>query len=219
MAHFNASDVYFGSYARFVATDKKMGAALSGPDNAVGDIGTVEFQFDDDKRQQAWLKNPYGARIGHLDPLMSHKLAIYQAKGWELRYVLSFTAFSDGGESGTYWGEAAVIAFAPRYAEQFEQFLKAFSRRAADGLRPSPDLHASTVETIANDPSSWQPGAKVKMPQGSGRTAILKDHRTLHDKLLDQARSKNPGCDVVSWAFIIALIAFAAWILHSLGLF
>ncbi len=219
MAHFNASDVYFGSYARFVATDKKMGAALSGPDNAVGDIGTVEFQFDDDKRQQAWLKNPYGARIGHLDPLMSHKLAIYQAKGWELRYVLSFTAFSDGGESGTYWGEAAVIAFAPRYAEQFEQFLKAFSRRAADGLRPSPDLHASTVETIANDPSSWQPGAKVKMPQGSGRTAILKDHRTLHDKLLDQARSKNPGCYVVSWAFIIALIAFAAWILHSLGLF
>lgn len=219
MAHFNASDVYFGSYARFVATDKKMGAALSGPDNAVGDIGTVEFQFDDDKRQQAWLKNPYGARIGHLDPLMSHKLAIYQAKGWELRYVLSFTAFSDGGESGTYWGEAAVIAFAPRYAEQFEQFLKAFSRRAADGLRPSPDLHASTVEAITNDPSSWQPGAKVKMPQGSGRTAILKDHRTLHDKLLDQARSKNPGCYVVSWAFIIALIALAAWILHSLGLF
>lgn len=219
MAHFNASDVYFGSYARFVATDKKMGAALSGPDNAVGDIGTVEFQFDDDKRQQAWLKNPYGARIGHLDPLMSHKLAIYQAKGWELRYVLSFTAFSDGGESGTYWGEAAVIAFAPRYAEQFEQFLKAFSRRAADGLRPSPDLHASTVEAITNDPSSWQPGAKVKMPQGSGRTAILKDHRTLHDKLLDQARSKNPGCYVVSWAFIIALIALAAWILHSLRLF
>lgn len=219
MAHFNASDVYFGSYARFVATDKKMGASLSGPDNAVGDVGSVEFQLDDDKRQQAWLKNPYGAFIGHLDPLMSHKLALYQAKGWEIRYVLSFTAFSDGGEACGYWGEAAVIAFAPRYTEQFEQLVAAFARRAGDGLRPDPDLNANAIEAIVADPDSWQPGAKVKMPQGSGRTAILKDHRTLHDKVLDQARRKNPGCYVVSWAFIIALVAFAAWILHSLGMF
>lgn len=219
MAHFNASDVYFGTYARFVSPDKKTGAALGGPDNAVGDIGTIEWKLDQDKRQQAWLKNPYGALIGHLNPMVSHTLAIYKAKGWEIRYVLSFTAYSDDVAWSEYWGEAAIIAFAPRYAAQFEQFLSAFASRAADGLRPDPDLNPQAVEGIANNPSSWQPGAKVKIPQGDGRTAILKDHRTLHDKLLDQARRKNPGCYVIGWAFIFAVIAGVVWLLHSMGLF
>ena len=219
MAHFNASDVYFGTYARFTAPDKKMGAALGGPDNAVGDIGTIEWQLDQDKRQQAWLKNPYGVLIGHLNPMVSHTVALYQAKGWEIRYVLSFTALSERPDRGEYWGEAAIIAFSPRYAEQFERFLTLFSQRAADGLRPNPDLNPQAVESIVNDPSSWRPGAKVKIPQGDGRTAILKDHRTLHDKILDQARRKNPGCYVVGWAFIIAVIALFLWLLHAIGLF
>ena len=219
MAHFNASDAYFGTYATFRAPDKRTGAVLAGPDSAVGDIGTVTWQLDENKRQQAWLENPYGAVFGCLDASTSHTLALYRAKGWTIRYVLSFTAYSELPEPGEYWGQAAIIAFAPRYTEQFEIFLHTFAQRMGEGLRPDPALGASTVESIINDPSSWKPTSKVKIPQGNGRCVVLKDHRTLHDKLLDQARSKNPGCYIIGWAFIFALIAGVAWMLHSLGVF
>ncbi len=219
MAHFNASDVYFGTYARFSTTDKKSGAVLAGPDSAVGDIGTITWRLDEEKRQQAWLQNPYGAEIGFLDARISHTLALYKAKGWTIRYVLSFTAYSDSPKTGGYWGQAAIIAYAPRYAEQFDQFVKAFAERAGEGLRPDPDLNPQAVEAIANDPASWKPGAKVKIPQGDGHNAVLKNHRTLHDKLLDQARRKNIGCYIVGWAFIFAIVAAFVWLLHSLGLF
>ena len=56
MTSHKPGDIYFGEYVRFSTSDKKAGAALAGPDNAVGDIGTIEFVLDDSKRQVAWLK-------------------------------------------------------------------------------------------------------------------------------------------------------------------
>lgn len=219
MAHFNASDVYHGSYVRFHTPDKRTGAALAGPDNAVGDMGTLEWDFDSDGARRCWLVNPYGAKIGYLDRSSSHTFALLDAKGWTIRYVLSFVAYSDEAVPGCYWGEAAVIAFSPRYSERFERFLDAFSRSAGAGSRPDPNLNPAAVEAIIENPESWKPGAKVKLPQGDGRTAILKEHRTIHDKILDQGRKKNPGCYVISWLFIAALVGCAAWLLHSFGLF
>ncbi len=217
MAHFNASDAYFGTYVRFQTKDKKEGVALTGPDNAVGDIGTVVWHTDENHRQQAWLKNPYDLEIGYLDAETSYKLAIYQAKNWEIRYVLSFVAYSDSPSPGMYWGEVALIAYNPRYAQQFEYFLKAFAQQAGEGLRPDPHLRPQAIESLINDPSSWKPSAKVKIPRNSG-TSILKEYRTFHDKLLDQARRKNPGCYLISWIFIAAIIAGLVWVLHFLGL-
>ena len=215
MAHLNAADIYFGTYVRFYTKDKKEGAALAGPDNAVGDIGTIVWHTDENHRQQAWLKNPYGLEIGYLDAETSYKLAIYQAKNWEIRYVLSFVAYSDSPSPGMYWGEVALIAYKPRYAQQFERFLKTFARLASEGLRPDPHLGLRAIESVISDPSSWKPSAKVKIPRNSG-TSILKEYRTVHDKLLDQARRKNPGCYVISWMFIAAVIAGLVWLLRLL---
>jgi len=67
MTSHKPGDIYFGEYVRFSTSDKKVGAALAGPDNAVGDIGTIEFVLDDSKRQVAWLKNPYGQLVGFLN--------------------------------------------------------------------------------------------------------------------------------------------------------
>lgn len=219
MAHFNASDAYFGTYARFQTEGARAGAALAGPDNAIGDMGDIEWREDACGRPQAWLRNPYGHAIGFLDAGTSHTLAIYRAKGWAIRSVLSIVAYSDEPAPGSYWGEAALIAYAPRYAEQFEAFLKAFAHRTAEGLRPDPDLGQTAIEGIIADSGSWEPSGKVRPARGNGRTAILKDHRTLHDKLLDQARSGKAGCYIVGWGFIAACIALAAWAMHALGVF
>lgn len=218
MAAINASDVYFGTYARFKTTDKTAGAALAGPDNAVGDIGSIAFDLDERKREQAWLVNPYGHRMGFLDPNATHKLAVLAAKGWELRYVLSFTAYSDKPEP-TYWGQVALIAYAPQHKDTFETFLKTFSHYAAEGSRPDPELGLAGVSQVLANPSAWTPSNKVKIPSSSQGTTILKDHRSMHDKLLDKGRSKNPGCYLIAWAFIFAVIGLVAWMLHAMGIF
>lgn len=219
MASTNASDTYFGSYARFQTADKRSGALLASSDNAVGDIGEIVWKLDERKRQQAWLENPYGQTIGCLDHADSHKLALCHAKGWILRYVLSFTAYSEEPAPGVYWGQVAVFAYPPRYRDEFDTFVKAFAKAAADGSRPDPSMNAAGVARVLADPNGWTPSNKVKIPKGDGRTVILKDHRSAHDKLLDKSRSGNIGCYIVSWAFLLALVAGVVWLLHSMGLF
>lgn len=220
MASLNPADLYFGCYARFNTVDSKVGAALAGPDVAVGDIGDIEWETDEEGRQRAWLRNPYGARMGFLDAHSSYKLAVYHAKEWTIRYVLSFTAYTEEDEGASYWGQVAIMAYPPRYADRFEPFVKKFAQVAADGSRPDPDLRAASLQQIFDDVDSWKPTNKVKIPGGSGgRTVILKDHRTVHDKVLDKGRSRNIGCYIISIAFIVAVIAGFAWLLHAMGLF
>ncbi|MDO4442666.1 MAG: hypothetical protein Q4B69_02200 [Slackia sp.] len=219
MALTNASDAYFGSYLRFQTADKRAGAAIAGPDNAVGDCGTIAWRLDEEKRQQAWLENRFGHLVGYLDPSDSYKLAIYRAKGWTIRYVLSFTAYSETPAPGVYWGEAAVFAYAPRYADAFDTFVDAFARKAADGSRPNPALGDAGVAAVLADPKKNLPASKVKIPRDNGKTVILKERRSTHDKLLDKARSGNAGCLIASWAALLGLVALAAWIAHGMGLF
>lgn len=220
MASINPADLYFGCYARFNTIDSKSGAALAGPDVAVGDIGDIEWETDDEGRQRAWLRNPYGARMGFLDAHASYKLAVYHAKEWTIRYVLSFTAYTEDDEGGSYWGQVAIIAYPPRYADRFEPFVKRFAQVAGDGSRPDPDLRAASLQQVLDDADSWKPTNKVKIPGGSGgKTVILKDHRTVHDKVLDKGRSRNIGCYIISWAFIALIVVGFAWLLHSMGLF
>lgn len=219
MTALNASDIYFGTYATFQTKDKNSGAALAGPDNAVGDKGTIEWKLDEHKRRQAWLVNPYGQTIGYLDQDMSHTLAVLQAKDWEITYVLSFTAYSETFGENAYWGQVAIIAYSPRYAESFQSFVASFAQEAAQGLRPDPSLSARSAEEIAKDPSCWKPSNKVKMPDSEASCVILKDHRSMHDKVLDLGRSRNIGCYIVSWAFILGIIACILWLLHRMGIF
>lgn len=219
MTPLNVSDVYFGTYAKFQTKDKRNGAALAGPDNAVGDIGTIAWELDEDKHRQAWLKNPYGQTIGHLDRNTSHTLAVLQAKEWDIVYVLSFTAYTENLGENAYWGQAAIIAYPPKYAESFRPFVESFSKEAAKGLRPDPALSSRLIREIIQNPSSWNPSNKVKIPREDESTVILKDHRSVHDKLLDLGRNRNIGCYIISWAFIFGVIAFFVWILKSIGVF
>lgn len=219
MTPVNASDIYFGTYVRFNTANKNEGAALMGPDNAVGDRGEIGWTTDDAKRQRACLVNRFGHTIGFLDESISYKLAVLRAKEWIIRYVFSFAALSEDSEEGQYWGQVAIIAFAPRYKNEFEEFLAVFAQKAGEGLRPNPELSTSDVNAILAQPSSWKSSVRVPIPQNSASTVILKDHRTMREKVIEQGRKKNPGCYLVSWLFIIALVAFFGWLLHFMGIF
>ena len=150
---------------------------------------------------------------------MSHTLAVLQAKDWEIAYVLSFTAYSEALGENAYWGQVAIMAYSPKHAESFRSFASSFAREAARGLRPDPSLSARSAEEIAKDPSSWKPSSKVKIPDNEVSSVILKDHRSVHDKVLDLGRSKNIGCYIISWAFILGVVACILWFLHCMGIF
>lgn len=221
MAFVNASDVYFGAYARFSTVNKNVGALLAGPDNAIGDIGEIEFALDDRKRQIAWLKNRYGKRVGMLGESVSYQLAVLEAKGWKIVYVLNFVAFSEHPDNSlnSYWGEVALIAYAPKVSEQFDAFLGLFAKKTGEGERPNPVLTDAEVNTILADPSSWVSPQKIPIPRMDSNTILVKNTRSMHDKLLDQGRSKNPGCYLISWLFILLVAGGIFWAARSLGLF
>ena len=113
----------------------------------------------------------------------SYNAAVMAAKGWELHYVLSFTAYSEEPEPGEYWGQVALIAFAPRYAEEFNVFLKAFAKAAGDGLRPDPKLSNDSIVSVLANPAEWKPSSKIKIPRGGGRRRSFQKGRLLHRKL------------------------------------
>ncbi len=78
----SARDLYFGAYLRVEAPDRKLMSQLAGPDNAVGDIGSIEWDTDSHARQQAWLVNRFGNRIGCLsasDSSIATKLSTYES--------------------------------------------------------------------------------------------------------------------------------------------
>ena len=215
----NASDVYFGSYTRFQTPDKQTGAIIAGSDYAVGDCGEVVWQLDEKKHQQAWLKNPYGQTFAYLEPfgfvqaghLSRQRFGKYDTCSASPPTAKNPTPASTGARR-------RFFAYSPRHADRFDRFVKVFAQTAADGSRPDPALNPASIAKVIADPESWNPSNKVKIPKGSGQTVILKDHRSIHDKMLDKGRSGNVGCYIVSWAFIFAVIALVVWFVHSMGI-
>ncbi len=209
--------IYEGFYARFDTVKKSDGSLLMGPDNIVGDDYEIFFKTDDG-HVVAWLKNKFGVEIGHFDVNASRKLQLANARDMKLRALLSFVAYSDTPDPGLYWGEMAVFCYSPHYQDEFDQFIARVSEKLGEGVRPNIDLGSSAVGKIFED-SNWLPNENVPFPKKETGTAILKDHRSMSEKMIEQGRAGNKGCYAVSIAFIVIVVAAIIYGLHCLGLF
>lgn len=207
---------YQGFYARFESPDKPTGSLLMGPDNLVGDDYEVVFKNEDD-RIVAWLKNKFGAEIGFLDVDASRSLQLANGRGQKIRALLSFVAYSDSPDPGLYWGEVALFCYNETYDVEIGAFINRCASRLADGVRPEIDLGRSSIEKIFSE-KDWMPTQTVPYPKKETGMAILKQSRSLSEKMIEQGRARNKGCYVVSWLFII-VIAAVLFGLHSAGLF
>lgn len=198
-------DCYFGTYARFDTASKKDAAILLGADNLVGDVYEIVFQSENGI-SVAWLKNRFDQLVGFFDPSFSRQLSIMKARGWTLKALLSFVAFTDSPEPGSYWGEAAILCFDSHLSSVFEPFIASTSQRLSDGVRPDINLGEQGVDQVISSKGSWKPQKTVPFPDKTSGTAIVKSRRKLSEKMIEQGRKGNKGCYVVSWAFL-ALIA------------
>ncbi|OUO92356.1 hypothetical protein B5F40_00100 [Gordonibacter sp. An230] len=212
------AEQYFGSYARFDTKSKKDAASLLSADNLVGDAFDIVF-LSEEGSSTAWLKNRFGNLAGFFDAEFSRKLRILSARGWILKAFLSFVAFTDSPEPGHYWGEAAVICYDPSLNKPFSHFESALSQRLANGVRPDIALGEQGVEHIVRTDGTWQPKSTLPFPEKTAGTVILKSRRKLSESLIEQGRKGNKGCYLVSWVFLLALVAVVLFTFKTCGVF
>lgn len=211
------SDIpYFGTYARFSTASKKDAAALIGADNLVGDIFSIEFITEDGVRT-AWMKNRFGAFMGFFDPGTSRELSLCEAKGYKLQALLSFVAYSETPDPGEYWGEAALVCYGTENAEAFDCFTGNIAARLMEGIRPEVDLGEQGYAKVIESKGAWKPTKTVPLPSKRAGSALLKTRRSMSEKMIEQGRKGNKGCYIVSWLFLLAVVAGVLFGLRSCG--
>lgn len=209
--------MYEGFYARFDTVSKTQGSTLLGADHLVGDDYEVFFKTEEG-RVVAWVRNKFGAETGYFDVDTSRKLQLANARDMKIRAILSLVAYSDEPEPGVYWGQMALFCYGLRYENEVNAFADRVAAKIADGVHPAIDLGNQAFSKLVEDPE-WFPNDTTPLPKKKAGTAILKDHRSVYEKMIEQGRARNVGCYIVSWAFIIAVVVAIAFGLHLLGLF
>ena len=60
------------------------------------------------------------------------------------------------------------------------------------------------------------PTETMPLPQKEVGMAVLKDHRTMSEKMIEQGRAGNKGCYAVSIAFIVIVVLAIAYFVFGL---
>lgn len=211
-------DRYFGTYARFETENKKEAAILLGSDCIVGDLFEIELR-PSGAFNRAWIVNPFGKDIGYLDPQTSNKLDILKTRGWIINPIFALVGFSDSPDGGSYWGEVALICFNPSLESDFRPFVSTVSKLISKGIRPNIDLGAQAIKSVVDSHGAWEPSQRVPLPKTDKQTAILKKSCSMMDSMVKEGRKGNKGCYLVSWLFLLLVVALIVFGLKSCGFF
>lgn len=209
---------YFGTYQTFRTVSKKDAAVLMGSNTLVGDRYRINLTMDEGVHR-AWLINKFNETTGYFDDGFSRELSLFAAEGLELVGILSFVAFTETPEPGEYWGQAAVIGYRPHYAEEFNRFIDGVCGLIGKGIRPKLALKGPAVDEIINSNGTWLPSEREPLPEKQRGMALLKTRRGFIDGLVEAGRTGNKGCYILSWAFLLALVAAIIIGLKSCGVF
>ena len=209
---------YFGTYQTFRTVSKKDAALLMGSNTLVGDRYRINLTMDEGVHR-AWLINKFYETIGYFDDGFSRDLSLFAAEGLELVGILSLVAFTETPEPGEYWGQAAVIGYSPHYAEEFNRFVDGVCGLIGKGIRPKLALMGPAVDEIINSIGTWLPSEREPLPEKQRGMALLKTRRGFIDGLVEAGRTGNKGCYILSWAFLLALVAAIIIGLKSCGVF
>lgn len=209
---------YFGTYQTFQTTSKKDAAVLMGSNCLVGDRYRIKLTMEEGTHR-AWLVNKFNETIGFFDAAFSRELSLLAAEDMELVGILSFVAFTEAPEPGEYWGQAAVIGYDPHYSEEFNRFIDGVCGLIGKGIRPKLDLSGSAVDEIIASKGAWLPSDREPMLEKQRGMALLKTRRGFIDDLVEAGRAGNKGCYILSWAFLLALVAAVIIGLKSCGVF
>lgn len=208
---------YSGFYARMSTVNKAKGSMLMGPDNIVGDDYQIEFRTENDI-VTAWVLNKFDAEVGFFDVDTTRKLQLANARDLKIRTLLSYVAYSDEPGDGEYWAQMAIFTYNRAYETELDSFVDRCAKKLGDGVRPNINLGSGAVDKIFEQ-EDWMPSENLPLPKMEKGNAVIKDHRSMSEKMIEQGRSRNIGCYIVSWVFIFLVLAALVYGLHVLGLF
>lgn len=211
------SATYSGFYARFEAPSKKIGGILTGADTLVGDEFEILFKVEDGATR-AWAKNRFGAEVGFFDADATRKMQLANARGMQMRALLSFVAYSDSPDPGIYWGEMAIICYEDDGSDMFPSFVSSVAAKLCEGVRTDINLGSQDIAKLQSD-HDWLPKGTIFLPETSKGSAILKSKRLFSEKVVEQGRRGNIGCYIASFIILAAAVALILWALHSCGVF
>lgn len=209
---------YFGTYTRFDLIEKTDAGFLVGADCLVGDEFTINLEMEDGKHV-AYLTNRFGRRLMYLDSNISRRLSVFAARGWKIRALLSFVAFTEKNDESCHWGEMAIIANDTLYNDAFDAWSLNIGKTLGEGRRPDVNLSTAGIQQVIETNGTWIPATSTPYPAEKHGTAIIKRKLSASEKMIEQGRKKNPGCYVLSWAFITACVVGLGFLVKSCGLF
>ena len=211
---------YYATYCRFSTYSKDEAAVLLGADCCVGDVLQVHVE-EHAVDPEGTLVNRFGATVGHINPDMAQQVLLCRAKGWEPRALLAAVYYTEpdraddnnqqAGEKGPgYWGEVVIMAFSN--APAYRAFCDTVAQALGEGARPNVELGSTGASKVEESKGSWLPEGRVSKPHLAPGTAVVKDHLSFNEKLVEQARRRNPGCMAAGWAFIAVAVAALVWL-------
>lgn len=209
---------YFGAYKDFSCPDRDKAPAFMNADNLVGDPYTIEMDYSSGQRE-AWIVNPFGARMGVLSEKIAQKIDVFEAKGWKTVALLACVVFADDPKPGKYWGQVALISYDPAYEQAFSVWVKTIGEQLAKGIRPAIDLGADGISRVIKSDGAWVPTGRVPLPKLKKGSSFIKTERSSTDRMVAQARKTRIGCTVASWGFIIIVIVAIIFAMQSCGMF
>ena len=211
-----ATSPYFGSYGQFLAPESEHSVHLLSADSLIGDELSFATVTQDGKTQVV-LSNRFGGEIGVLDTQSGSDVQLCLAKDWDVHVLLAsvFQNHPERGKRATHWGEVVILAYPSSKAEIFDVFTGNIAEMLREGIRPEVNLQQSAISQVLESGGAWTPNGRHAV-LSRDKSFVLKEKMSVNDKLIEQARSRNPGCMLAGWLFIAVLIILAIYLVKLL---
>lgn len=204
----------FGTYKIADSYDSNSSARLISADNTVGDIYKIEIENIKDEHR-AVLVNRFNQKTAVFDSDFSRKLSLLKAKNMNIVAVLSLVGFSEN-KKPNYWAEFAVFSYSLSQSDLYEIFIANISKKIRDGIRINLSLSEEEEKKIKESQGNYLPCSKVPIPQLKKGEILIKKSASLKERLIEEARKKNPGCYIFGWLFILLVIALVVFLVGKI---
>lgn len=203
---------YFGAYQFVQDVTMEESKFLSSSESVIGSPVTLVFNTDEDGRASVGIESSRGYPLGHFSPEFSTRLSQLKQEGLICKAYLSTVVFAES--SGMFWGEFAVICYAPGNDTAWEHYCVNLRARIANGDHPDMHLGEKNRERVIESNGEWCLNKSVPYDKLERGVVYYKKRRSWSDALVEMAVGGNIGCKVGSWVCFIVLVlalVFFVW--------
>jgi hypothetical protein len=203
---------YFGTYERVQEVTEEESRHLSSNESVIGSLVTLVFDEDGDGRERVCVESARGYSLGHFSPDFSSQLTALRQEGLICTAYLSAVAYAES--NGLFWGEFAVVCYAPDQATAWEHYCANLKGRIANGDHPDMQLGKKNLARVIDSNGVWCLNKSIPYEKLDRGGVYFKKKRSWSDALVEMAVSGNMGCKIIAvlfWIVLAAAVIFFVW--------